>query len=592
MLLFLFSLCSTASPLYNAILYQDLSLLQSNQDQENMYYWNTLAYLGPENEARYQDLSKESIDVQKNQAQSLLLSKSDPLKIGEIYSRTTDPQVQGYLILAMAKHGDCSILPILHNALILSHPLRLPLQTEGALYGIGILANNHSCDYSKEVDIITPMLHSFSTRRRNGAAFALSVLQPKWNNPQAIWDATTREPNPNVRSKLISAAKNTAPSKDLELKWFSDPEMSVRLAAIHTKPDSEYLVELLKDQELWIQLETIRALGVRGEDLSRIIDAGSTVDAEEKSILSSSRRFAQSLVAMEVSEDISALSAPKYPTEIRKKALKKIKKTKKIKSFLKDKEPEIRAQAAKQYLTLHPENLDELVSLLENKHPEVVNAALEHIYKTKEGALEDSIWQILEKGESQLVYPALQALSSFRPLREAQEAKNILEPLFEEKSIPILLSVHKLAHLMSIETPSFPWPDNLEENKYINIDTDYGRLQVELFVHDAPITCWQWIEQIQKPKYNPVITGGDSRYLHISTMESIFDVGERNMQPVEQGSIIFSPVESKIWISMNDHPEDLGSNLVFGKIIQGTDLLRQLRIQEHIQKISIVPIKP
>ena len=98
MLLFLFSLCSTASPLYNAILYQDLSLLQSNQDQENMYYWNTLAYLSPENEARYQDLSKESIDVQKNQAQSLLLSRSNPQEIGEMYARTTDPQVLWILL--------------------------------------------------------------------------------------------------------------------------------------------------------------------------------------------------------------------------------------------------------------------------------------------------------------------------------------------------------------------------------------------------------------------------------------------------------------------------------------------------------------
>jgi len=588
MFLFLFSLCSTASPLYNAILYKDISILESNKDQENIYYWNTLAYLSPENDARYEDLSKESIDVQKNQAKSLFLSNADPLKISEIYSRTSEPQVQAYLLLAIAKHGDCSILPILHEALILSHPLRLPLQTEGALYGIGLLARQHSCDFSEEIDIITPMLHSFSTKRRKGAAFALSILQPKWTNPQAIWDATIREPNPAVRARLVKSAKNTTPSGDIELKWFSDPDMRVRLAAITTKPDSELLVELLKDQELWVQLETIRTLGSRGENLSRIIDAGATIDAEEKSILGNSRRFTQSLVAMEVSENIESLSDPKYPTEIRKKALKTITNAKKIKSFLKDKEPELRALAAKQYLTLHPENLDELVSLLENKHTEVVRVALEHIYKTKEGALEDSIWMILEQGNSQLVYPALQALSSFRPLREPQEATKILEAIFEKKNIPILLAAH---NLMSIETPSFPWPDDLERNKYINIDTDYGRIQIELFVQKAPITSWQWIEQIQNPKYKPVIVNGNSRYLELSTLEPMFDVGERNMQPVEQGSIVFSPTESKIWIAMDDHPEDLGSYLVIGKTSQGVDFLRQLRIQEHIQKISIVSIK-
>ena len=391
---------------------------------------------------------------------------------------------------------------------------------------------------------------------------------------------------------MIIAAKNTSPSGEIERKWFSDPDMRVRIAAIKTRPESEYLVELLKDQELWVQLETIYALGIRGENLSRIIDAGATIDAEEKSILSNSRRFAQSLAAMEVSENISALTNPKFPTEVRRKALKAIKNAKKIKGFLKDKEPEIRAQAAKQYLAMNPENLDELMSLLEHKYPEVVKAALDHIYKTKEGALEDSIWNLLDKGEASLLYPALRALSSFRPLRAPDEARAALEPLFEEKSIPILLSVHKLSRIMSINTPDFPWPDDLADYKYINMDTDYGRIQVELFVDEAPITCWQWIEQMREPKYKALITNGDSRYLQLSTLESIFDVGERNMQPVKQGSIVFSPTESQIWIAMDDHPEDLGRHLVLGKISQGTDILRQLRIQEQIQKIAIVPFSP
>ena len=152
MFLFLFSLCSTASPLYNAILYQDISILESNKDKDNIYYWNTLAHLTPDNDNRYADLSKESIDVQKKQAQALFLSSADPQKIEEMYSRTTNTQVQAYLLLAMAKHGDCSVLPVLHKALILSHPLRFPHQTESALYGIGLLKKQHTCDFSKEID--------------------------------------------------------------------------------------------------------------------------------------------------------------------------------------------------------------------------------------------------------------------------------------------------------------------------------------------------------------------------------------------------------------------------------------------------------
>ena len=64
------------------------------------------------------------------------------------------------------------------------------------------------------------------------------------------------------------------------------------------------------------------------------------------------------------------------------------------------------------------------------------------------------------------------------------------------------------------------------------------------------------------------------------------------MRPIEKGSILYSPKQSQIWISMGDHPKDLGSFLVLGKINQGIKFLRQIRIQEHIQKISIAANKP
>ena len=140
---------------------------------------------------------------------------------------------------------------------------------------------------------------------------------------------------------------------------------------------------------------------------------------------------------------------------------------------------------------------------------------------------------------------------------------------------------------MSIETLNFEWPSDLDEKKNLNIETNYGRLKVELFVQEAPITCWQWTAQAQQKSYKPIILGGNARYIEFSRHEPIFDIGERNMLPVERGSIVFDPKTSKIWLSMEEHPEDLGAFLVIGKVIQGQNILRQLRIQEQIKKISI-----
>ena len=589
MFIFLFSIFIQASPLYDALLYQDTTPLQEYNDLERSTYWIALANINPQDKRLYLDISSTSIKAQRLQAQSFLLAKPEIPYMLNLYSQSTDAQVQASLLLAIAKHGDCDVLPHLHDALLYSHPLRLPTQTESALYGIGILADAQQCDFTKEVDIIIPMLHSFSTKRRKAAAFALSIIQPDWSNPQIIWDATIQEPNPRVRAWLISAAKNTIPPESIELQWFSDPDINVRMEAIKTKPESPFVVELLKDQELWVQLETIRALGKRGEDLRRIIEAGASVDAEEKSIMTNSRRFAQSLIAIEVSANPSKTTASKYPTDIRTKSVSKIMDRKKIKTLLRDKEPEVRVQAARQHLKIHPENLDELMMLLENEHIEVIRVALEHIAKTKEAALEESIWSILQQDTPAIISPALQALSSFTPLKKKEEAASILTPLFDINNAHILLSLHRLAHLLSIDAPPFPWPENLANNTHVNIDTEYGRIQLELFVEEAPITCWQWITQIERINYRPTIINGNQRYIQLSLTESMVDIGERNVRSIVAGSIVFDPhSDSKqLWIAMEEHPEDIGSYVVLGQIHQGIEILRQLRIQERTKKISI-----
>ena len=590
MFAFLYSLTAFASPVWEAILYQDTTILPSEKQ-----HWQALANITPLSEQLYANISTSPVSEQEAQADALFIAAADPVKIREIYERSssTEPQLQAKLIHALAKNGDCSIMPILDSALRLSHPLRLPEQTEAALYGLGILADHQQCDFSKEIDWILPMLQSFSTPRRKAAAFALSVIQPQWENPEEIWKATIREPHPLIRSWLVRASTHSNPSEEMALHWFSDSDQKVRQQAIDAQPQSALLPELLKDEELWVQLHAITALGANGANLSRIIEAGANIDAEEQSMVSQNRRFAQSLVAIEASQQVhtSSLLSTERPTEIRRAAASKVKEERQLKKLLADKEASVRSAAARNLIKTNPENLDLLLSLLESDFPDVVSTTLYNIASEQEGALDESIWNLLPTAQDNNIARILHTLIALESTKEKEEAEILFSPLWEKKRLDILLPLHRLARSLRIDAPSFEWPETQNLKTSFRIETEYGELQADLFTEEAPIICWQWIEQLEQQIHKQPLIRGDAQYLTIELKQPLYDIGERNTRPVERGSLLFDPQEEEpaIWIAREDHPLDRGKYVVFGKIVDGEHILRQLRPQERIKKMMLLP---
>ena len=591
MFAFLYSMNAFASPIWEAILYQDVTRLPSSPSDNR--YWHALANISPVSEQLYADTTAFPISIQEAQADALFLAESDPQKIREIYERSSSKEahLQAKLIGALAKHGDCSIMPILDSALSMAHPLRLPEQTEAALYGIGLLATQHQCDFSKEIGWILPMLQSFSTPRRKAAAFALSLLQPHWTDPEPIWKATIREPHPLIRSWLVRASTHTNPSEEITLHWYSDPDQRVRQQAMYAQPQSALLPEMLKDEELWVQLNAITALGRNGADLSRIIEAGANINAEEQSTISGNRRFAQTLVAIEASQKVqtSPLMAIERPTEVRRAATAKITDEKQLKKLLKDKEAPIRSTAAKNLISANPENLDLLLSLLENDFEDVVATTLYSIARNKDVALEESVWNLLTAAQDNSIFRILHTLIALETTKDKEDAEKILSALWEKKRQDILLPLHRLAQSLGVETPDIEWPEIQEIKRSFRIDTEYGELQAELFIEDAPILCAQWIEQIENQVHKQPFVSGNEQYLRIGLKQSLYDIGERNTRPVERGSLLFyrEQEEPEIWIALEEHPLDIGKYVVFGKIVDGEQILRQMRPQERIHKLSI-----
>ena len=172
-----------------------------------------------------------------------------------------------------------------------------------------------------------------------------------------------------------------------------------------------------------------------------------------------------------------------------------------------------------------------------------------------------------------------------------EESKPLLQPIFQDTSLSILLPLHRISYSLGLDLEQISWPNELTQTKQLQINTEHGVLQFELFIDQAPVTCWQWTTQVLRGDHNQVMITGDYRYLHIPIDQPVYNIGERNALPVQKGSLLFDPTQfnAEVLIAMEDHPEDLGRFVVFGQLIDGEHLLRHLRPHEHITNMDIIP---
>ena len=81
MFLFNCSFLLHASPLYDALLYQDVNILLASNNQKETQYWRIMANITPQAEELYADTSTEPTTIQMAQAEALFLSPADPFRL-------------------------------------------------------------------------------------------------------------------------------------------------------------------------------------------------------------------------------------------------------------------------------------------------------------------------------------------------------------------------------------------------------------------------------------------------------------------------------------------------------------------------------
>ena len=204
--------------------------------------------------------------------------------------------------------------------------------------------------------------------------------------------------------------------------------------------------------------------------LTRIIEAGATIDAEEESSIHNSRKFAHALVAIESSSQVNfdLLLQSNRPTAVRARAAAKLSDDNRLQELLKDKESTVRTEAAKRLLKNNPEDINILLSLLEHPKLEAAFAALESIIQTKEGAIEDTLWtQQLNSPNSLLVRRTLEALSVLELIKAPEEAEALLRPIFKDTSLSILLPLNRIVRSLGLNTEEISWPEDLKQKRQI-----------------------------------------------------------------------------------------------------------------------------
>lgn len=582
--------------LHEAALYQEAHRIEKQlTNPTSLRAWNVIGNFQKTPSLLYQDLINHSFEVREARANAVYVSNSNPQKIQMLFQQESDPRIQAILLKALGKNGDCSHMPIMENALSESSPIRLPPRTKAALDALAHLAQREDCSYQTAINLIIPMLSSFSKQRREGAARALSLIKPSQLSPvqkNLLYEATQREPNPSIRANLIRAVAQTNPTNELQFNWFSDPATPVRIAAIETYPNNPLVLELLKDNELPVQLKAIEILGKKGEHLNKLISSGATIDVEQKARIGNTRQFAQAIHALKHSKniDLNPYLNPERPTIIRRIATSKLEDLDQLQKLRnEDSEPEVQMAATKRMLELNPEDLKLLSELLNHPKRHVQHQTLYHLQENPEGALEQQLWQLLQSNNTLTIQNTLACLSLLELSLSKEEALPYVEPLQKSTNLNTLIPLHKILRQLNIEHKPIEWPKNIENIRQATIKTKRGDLHIELFPQYAPLSVWNFADLVENGDYDNKPFFLEDDFLSIGPKEPLNIVPERNIVPIKKGTIVLrkNPIHSQLFISLKEAPFLSGDYTVIGQITDGINLLRNIRSEERSDQVII-----
>jgi cyclophilin family peptidyl-prolyl cis-trans isomerase len=140
-----------------------------------------------------------------------------------------------------------------------------------------------------------------------------------------------------------------------------------------------------------------------------------------------------------------------------------------------------------------------------------------------------------------------------------------------------------------------------ETKPMMNIETQYGTIEIELFPKDAPKTVEQITGLIKKGFYNGltfhrvvpgfVVQGGDPK--GNGTGGSGKNIpAEFNSNKHVEGTVAMArsadpnSADSQFYISLGTHPHLDNQYTVFGKVVKGMDAVKKIKVGDKMTKVT------
>ena len=139
--------------------------------------------------------------------------------------------------------------------------------------------------------------------------------------------------------------------------------------------------------------------------------------------------------------------------------------------------------------------------------------------------------------------------------------------------------------------------------KYATIETDNGTIKAELYVNQAPITAKNFIDLANSGFYNGltfhrvepgfVVQGGDPKGDGTGGSGKTIPLELNPELKHVKGALAMARTNdpnsatSQFYITLDNTPFLDGSYAVFGKVIQGMEVVEKLKVGDKMKKISI-----
>ncbi|MFT5679569.1 MAG: peptidyl-prolyl cis-trans isomerase B (cyclophilin B) [Myxococcota bacterium] len=553
----------------------------------------------------------------------------------------TDLMVRAVLVEGLGKVGaERSISPLI--AALDERPVMLqsPEVAVAAGHALGIMARRE-VEGIKGPEVISALLSQLDRgdpEVRRSAAYALSRIRP-----ESLSDADTdrllvalaRIRDPDTRTRLIYATMNLdLPDRDARYApLLSDPDPGVRVALARTAEPAGWMgvASLLDAPELGVRREAISAIaGMEGFDhaalLLPLLEVGSTLEAAE------ANRVSGDPAVVEAAEVLSALASSEVegvsdligevsgwldssrPTRIRVAAAAISEDTAILQALaIGDDETAVRTMAAWHLAELEP-GASVMIALLSSLDPMVIAVGADWLSENPVASAEGALLAALEDATDidllKEVADALLALYSGsypKVRRPALGASDAIKALSLHHEIAIRAVAVELAAATRTRLPpshppirSVPLVE-VQTIRMAQVQTTRGTFTVELYPEEAPLTVWNFARLAEDGFYDNLI-------VHRVVPDFVVQDGdprgdgaggpgwtipdEINPMRYTEGALGMAHAGpdtggSQWFVTLAPQPHLDGIHTVFGSVVRGMGVLRDIQPGDRIEHITI-----